>query len=298
MALQKLRTLTALQLSDHILPGRICRTTIDPSGYHHDRSTAAPIHQGSITMETSTYNGQQPSGNGSTRKSRIAYNWGGSTILQMTAVGGTRQAVTHDGERKTVTMDIREWITPATRWEIKTTTNSLIEKWGLPLPTERGSGLFDRRALVCWSFVVEQIKYVREDDPTQSDLWQFPAETLALQTGDCEDCAFLLGTLLLASGISPFCVRVVFGTLKQQDMPDEPHALPCYLDEAGRWRALESTLFKEEMPSWQLDDKLGPLADDLAAGSALDRVQGTFLPIFLPDYGVTEDHVWEIARHQ
>ena len=43
------------------------------------------------------------------------------------------------------------------------------------------------------------------------EYWQFPEETLKLKTGDCEDQAILLCTLLRANGYSPEDVKVVFG---------------------------------------------------------------------------------------
>jgi hypothetical protein len=46
----------------------------------------------------------------------------------------------------------------------------------------------------------------------QEDYWQLPKETLALRTGDCEDSAILLATLLRADGISASDVYVFVGT--------------------------------------------------------------------------------------
>ncbi len=64
-----------------------------------------------------------------------------------------------------------------------------------------------------YKFVRDEIKYV--DDYLTYDYrfeyWQFPEETLRLRTGDCEDQAILLCTLLRAKGYEPEEVKVVFG---------------------------------------------------------------------------------------
>jgi predicted transglutaminase-like cysteine proteinase len=64
-----------------------------------------------------------------------------------------------------------------------------------------------------YRFVRDEIKY--EEDYLNFDYrfeyWQFPEETLKLRTGDCEDQAILLCTLLRAKGYSPEDVKVVFG---------------------------------------------------------------------------------------
>lgn len=44
-----------------------------------------------------------------------------------------------------------------------------------------------------------------------SDYWQFAKETLGLRTGDCEDCAILLCSLLRAGDYSSNDVYVVLG---------------------------------------------------------------------------------------
>ncbi len=102
----------------------------------------------------------------------------------------------------------------------------------LDLPADKGSGNFDKRAQLVWQYVAENVKYCPDEIAQgKQEFWQFPAETLALGKGDCEDCAFLLASLLLASGISPFCVRVVLGRLIQEHSPTSFHAWPIYKDE-------------------------------------------------------------------
>lgn len=87
------------------------------------------------------------------------------------------------------------------------------------LPRTKSPGDFDRRAWLSWRWVVSNIDYRANEpatdpyDPTTqlAEFYQFPAETIALRKGDCDDSAFLLASLLVASGISEYCVRVVMG---------------------------------------------------------------------------------------
>jgi len=62
-----------------------------------------------------------------------------------------------------------------------------------------------------------------------------------LHKGDCEDSAFLLGALLLASGVSDQFVRVVLGRVVSPE-GTYGHAWVVYQSEAGQWCLLESTL--------------------------------------------------------
>jgi len=50
----------------------------------------------------------------------------------------------------------------------------------------------------------------------QEDYWQLPKETLSLRTGDCEDSAILLCSLLRADGVSATDVYVFVGTSQGQ----------------------------------------------------------------------------------
>jgi hypothetical protein len=62
------------------------------------------------------------------------------------------------------------------------------------------------------NWVGNNIQYRYDDDVYGvRDYWQFGKETVALKTGDCEDFAILLCSLLRASGYSPDDVYVVIG---------------------------------------------------------------------------------------
>jgi hypothetical protein len=65
------------------------------------------------------------------------------------------------------------------------------------------------------------------------DYWQYPEETIKSKSGDCEDFAILLCSLLRASGYSPNEVYVVLGKSNQGG-----HSFVA-LKENGEWRYIE-----------------------------------------------------------
>ena len=202
-------------------------------------------------------------------------DWSGSTILRQTVIPSKRQVV---GSPDTlIPTDLREWISHPDSNKIRTTLENL------DLPSDKTLGTLDERARKVWRFVIHHVKYTQDTvAQKRPDFWQFPAETLALGSGDCEDCSFLLTTLLMASGISPYCVRVVLGRVVGLDGQSGGHAWPIYKDEEGVWRVLEATLdaFPEEWPA--ADDACGLDAD----------------PRYLPDLCLNRDHVWVITQRK
>jgi len=199
-------------------------------------------------------------------------DWEGARILRQTAIKSKRRVI--GNEDVLIPTDLREWITPSDSHEIKEVIASL------DLPADKSLGTFDTEARLVWQYVIEHVKYCSDKEAQRKqDFWQFPAETLALGEGDCEDCAFLLASLLLASGISSFCVRVIFGRVIEKDGLSLGHCWPIYKDEKGNWCVLESTL--ESLPDrW-------PLANDL--------VKPNSVPRYLPDICLNRHHVWTVG---
>ena len=204
----------------------------------------------------------------------MQYDWEGSVILRETVSSSKRRVI--GNEDVLIPTDLREWVSSLDSQVVKNVVKSLRP------PPGKGGGTFDKRARLVWKYVLENTEYCSDEDSQRKlDFWQFPAETLALKKGDCEDCTFLVTSLLLASGISPFCVRAVVGELTQNEGPPVGHSWPIYKDEHGSWRVLETTL-KNRSAKWP-----PPLADDLAKPESD--------PCYRPVYCLNQYHVWKVG---
>ncbi len=162
------------------------------------------------------------------------FNWAGDAIIRDTVMWDKRAVIAKSGLY--IPTDIRAWLS---------STNSEVILRALQdigLPSVREAGTFDLRAWKIWNYVAASVQYVTDKSSFGlEDFWLFPEETLVLHKGDCEDSSFLLATLLLASGISEHCVRVVLGSVSTPD-GSYGHAWVVYQNESGRWCLLESTL--------------------------------------------------------
>ncbi|MGA9099722.1 MAG: transglutaminase-like domain-containing protein [Methanotrichaceae archaeon] len=164
----------------------------------------------------------------------MSYNWAGDIIIRDTVMWNKRAVLGYPSIF--IPTDIREWFSNPDNEVISRS----IQEIGLPQANVPGS--FDLRAWKIWKYVAESVTYVTDKSAQGiDDFWQFPEETLMLQKGDCEDSSFLLATLLLASGISDHCVRVVLGNVISADGVSG-HAWVVYQEENGVWSLLESTL--------------------------------------------------------
>ena len=164
----------------------------------------------------------------------MSYNWAGDIIVRDTVMWDKRAVLGYPSIY--IPTDIREWFS--------TLDNEVISRsiQEIGLPEARVPGAFDLRAWKIWKYVAESIAYVTDKNAQgMDDFWQFPEETLMLRKGDCEDSSFLLATLLLASGISDHCVRVVLGKVISAEGVSG-HAWVVYQSENGIWCLLESTL--------------------------------------------------------
>ncbi len=202
------------------------------------------------------------------------YNWAGDSILRDTIMWNKRGVLGYSNVY--IPTDIREWISPLESEVIK---RALQE---IDLPTAREVGTFDARAWKIWKFVAESVQYITDDDAIGwPDFWFFPPETLTLRKGDCEDSSFLLATMLLASGISEHCVRVVLGKVRT-DGGSFGHAWVVYQNEEGTWCLLESTL--DEVPQ-----RLALVDPFVAEGT-----RNQYEPLFC----LNRSHLWAISPTQ
>jgi hypothetical protein len=124
----------------------------------------------------------------------------------------------------------RQYITPDAV-EIKTAVQTIFSS-----PWKKHYSDYD--ALREW--VATRISYRRDYDVHKvSDYWQFPLETLERGTGDCEDVALLLCSLLRASGVPADQVYVAIGC---PPGTKTYHAYLCERYSKGIWSMVEPQL--------------------------------------------------------
>ncbi len=101
----------------------------------------------------------------------------------------------------------------------------------------------DYKANKIQRWIIDNIKYV--SDQTQHNYiehWQMVYETLHLMTGDCEDGAILMASMMIASGIPRWRVRIAGGLVKTGNptAPTGGHAWVTYLRESDNtWIILD-----------------------------------------------------------
>jgi hypothetical protein len=199
------------------------------------------------------------------------YNWSGDTILRDTIMWDKRAVLGNTNVY--IPTDIRQWLSST---ESEVIIRALQE---LSLPQAREAGTFDLRAWTIWDYVARSVKYITDKQSCGlEDFWLYPEETLMLHKGDCEDSSFLLATLLLASGISEHCVRVVLGKVSSPDGA-YGHAWVVYQNESGAWCLLESTL--DAVPS-----KLAPADPFTQPGNSY---------LYQPQFCLNATHLWSMT---
>jgi hypothetical protein len=203
----------------------------------------------------------------------MLFQWGGDVIYRDTRLPNKRFVI--GSPQSPVATDIREWLVFG---ENKVMLDAVNEIPGMPQTKEWGT--FDRRAYLAWDYVTRTVRYSFDKDRRgYDDFWLFPAETLSLAVGDCEDSAILMGQMLLAAGISAYCVRVVLGHLfDAHGVLLGAHAWTVYQDEGGVWRLLDGTL--EKVPS------------SLPSADALAMPGGRL--IYWPEFCFNNAHLWWI----
>ncbi|MGB4653556.1 transglutaminase domain-containing protein [Methanothrix sp.] len=199
-------------------------------------------------------------------------NWAGEAIIRDTIVYDKRAVVGCTGIL--IPTDIRDWLSHT---RSKVIARALQE---IGLPVSRDSGTFDMRTWLIWDYVTRSIDYVTDKSAFGlEDLWLFPEETLILGKGDCEDTSFLLASLLLASGISEQCVRVVMGRVASP-AGAYGHAWVVYQCESGQWCLLETTL--ESAPS-----RLAPADPFTLPGNQYQ---------YQPQFCLNSSHLWSMTQ--
>jgi len=209
-------------------------------------------------------------------------------IIRESVVPSSRPVVSTRSMRKQYDIDVREFLVTEDNAVMRRTLGqdvpAFLKEIGgdLALLQSRRPGAFDYRADILSAFVACRIRY--RSRPGR-DPWQFPDETLFLKSGDCEDRAFLIASLLLASGISGFNVRVALGKFRHyrrgKSPQDYDHAWVMYKTEAGHWTVLEPL-------------NLG--AETVKPERAVRKLQAAeFEPVeYLPAFLFNVTHLWRV----
>lgn len=210
------------------------------------------------------------------------WNWDGDVIVQQPIVPSGRKVV-GVRSRRSYNIDVREYLTSSHNAVMERVVRERLPRYlrksggSVARFDARNPGSFDYRAATITNFVADKIVYQagRGRDP-----WQFPDETLAIKAGDCEDRAFLLASLLLAAGISPYNVRVAFGQMVVEGKPHD-HMWVMYKNERGYWTLIEPL-------------RMGRALDDEHIPEA--REFGQFAPQveYQPHFLFNDSHLWAI----
>lgn len=218
------------------------------------------------------------------------WNWDGDRILFDAIVPSSRAPI---GRRslKEYDIDVRQFLVTEKNAVVKRVLRDELpvfcEKQGVArtLIETRGQYGFDLRAHQIAAFVAKRIRY---ENRKGRDPWQFPEETLALGSGDCEDIAFLLASLLLASGVSGYNVRVALGRIsagpRHARKQHFDHMWVMYKSEAGKWLLLEPL---------QLEDSGDAAPDRGNRGKAIHDVNAVVE--YTPKFVFNTEHLWEVG---
>jgi hypothetical protein len=185
-------------------------------------------------------------------------------------------------------IDVREFLSIEKNAVIKKLVKSLIRS----LPEEERSRFYtsdpgnrDFRVKCCQRYLS---RFSYRPSKGKYDTWQFPEETIVLKSGDCEDFAFLPAAMVEACDISPYCFRVVFGSVTDYSGPRPrswDHAWLTYHDEYGAWQIIEPIQFvKYVKPK--------------AAKTKGSVVQPQFTDTeYRPHYVFNRDHLWRVRSN-
>jgi hypothetical protein len=219
-------------------------------------------------------------------KNLYRWNWDGDMIVFDSQVPSARPVVGAHSLKRQYPIDVREFLVSENNAVMRMTLEGDVQQF---IKEVKGDGAlfkarkeraFDHRAHMIAAYVASRIKYRSRHG---RDPWQFPDETLFLKSGDCEDRAFLIASLMLASGISNYNVRVAIGKVHhcRQNQPyrEYDHAWVMYKSEAGQWLLLEP--LQIDVPKPDKRQRQGPWPGD-------EEIE--YVPYFL----FNDRHLWRV----
>jgi hypothetical protein len=217
-------------------------------------------------------------------RSAVQWNWDGDFIVHSPIIPASREV---PGTGKRYEIDIREYIANRDNAVIKRAIDHIAEglsssERGLFLSHKEGS--FDFRMRKVTEYLAERVEYVQGS--RRFDSWLFPEETLAKGSGDCEDRAFLLASLLLSSGISSYVVRVALGKLyNQRTQESRDHIWVMYKNESGLWMLIEPLLHSKRAR------QQGEALRKKSSRTTADTYE------YVPYYVFNDSHLWSLKNN-
>ena len=220
-------------------------------------------------------------------KSWDDWNWNGDEIVHLPIVPASRP-IPGSQSKTRYNIDIREYLTTTSNAVVGERLSAIIKA----LPTDGERALFRSHSKNSFDFRADMILESFRDlryrpkanvTPGCPDAWLYPDETLHEKGGDCEDLAFLLAALLMAAGISGYCVRVALGslhiTLPNGKKQKHDHCWVMYQNEGSVWEILEPMT------------KVGGRSGKSRSGPARQLAQKLE---YVPHYVFNVDHLWQI----
>ncbi|HLP62170.1 MAG TPA: transglutaminase-like domain-containing protein [Candidatus Deferrimicrobium sp.] len=227
------------------------------------------------------------------------WNWDGDIIIHNPIVPSSRPVVGYSTGHM-YDIDVREFLVTDRNATIKKILNKDVIaflkynlKGNLGLFRSRRKHSFDYSAYVITAYISETINYLYRKE---NDYWQFPDETLQEKTGDCDDRALLIASLLIGAGISSFNIRVVLGkvcvsTGVSCKVGEEfDHMWVMYKTEEGQWVLIEPLMITN--PEYKkLHEK------DLTVTSHLFSQHETTLTVeYIPYFLFNDVHLWGVIH--
>lgn len=163
-------------------------------------------------------------------------------------------------------------------------------------------GSFDLRVRAVCDYLAHSVKYEpRRAHERGIDQWLFPDETLENRGGDCEDHAFLLAALILASGVSGYMVRVALGRLVNHRTGKAiDHAWVVYKAELGNWIILDPLIYTRDgkrqrggSPKQLPGKRRVKSAGKREAEHSVDDIYE-----YMPRFVFNDAHLWSIHDHK
>ena len=221
-------------------------------------------------------------------KAAAQWNWEGDTIIHDPIIRACREVL---GTKIRYDIDIRDFITSKDNAVLGRAVGQVADMLApndRTLFFSRQKHSFDLRLRAVTAYLSKHIAYEANDSAQRKyDYWLFPDETLRIGSGDCEDRAFLLASLLLASGVSSYSVRVALGKIYDQtNRISYDHVWVMYKNESGVWMLIEPLLHTRTA---------GAHARRLAAKKKKTGEATTVE--YIPYYVFNDTHLWKLKSN-